>query len=194
MKKLSIQDLCIIAIFAAIIAVMAQIIIPMPLGVPMTLQTLAIMLAGVMLGAKKALISTVLYVLLGAIGAPVFAGFAGGFGIVLGPTGGFIMSFPILALAVGIGTEKSTKKAGTAASALWLWGGIVTGVLLNYLCGVIYFSIYTSNDLISSFVACVLFFIPTDILKIAIAGLLGVKVRRLLMERGAVKSDERNCK
>jgi len=187
MKNLSVQDLCIIAIFAAIIAVMAQIIIPMPLGVPMTLQTLAIMLAGVMLGAKKALISTILYVLLGAVGAPVFAGFAGGFGIVLGPTGGFIMSFPLLALAVGIGAEKSNKNPNrTPIASLYLWGGLTIGVLFNYLCGVVYYSIYTSNSLLTSFIACVLIFIPTDILKIAIAGLLGIKIRSLLLKQNMV--------
>ena len=177
-KKFPVYDLCIMAAFTAIIAVMAQIIIPMPLGVPMTLQTLAILLAGVMLGVKKGTISTVLYVLLGAVGAPVFAGFAGGFGIVFGPTGGFILSFPLLALAAGIGAEKNNK--------LWLWGGIVAGVVINYMCGVIYFSIATSNDLITSFMACVLFFIPTDILKIVIAGLFGIKVRKLLFERNVV--------
>ena len=177
-KRIPIYDLCIMAAFTAIIAVMAQIIIPMPYGVPMTLQTLAILLAGVMLGAKKGTVSTVLYVLLGAVGAPVFAGFTGGFGSVFGPTGGFILSFPLLALAAGIGAEKNNK--------LWLWGGLVAGVIVNYLCGVIYYSIVTSNDLAASFIACVLFFIPTDILKIVIAGLLGIKIRKLLFERNMV--------
>ena len=174
-KSIQIKDLCMMAVFTAIIAVMAQIIIPMPYGVPMTLQTLAISLAGVMLGSKKGTISTVVYVLLGAIGAPTFAGFTGGLGIVFGPTGGFIMSFPILAFLAGYGAEKSNK--------LWLWGGLVAGVSINYLCGVIYFSVYTSNDLITSFVACVLFFIPTDIIKILIAGLFGIKIRQLLLSK-----------
>ena len=177
-KKSSVYDLCIMAAFTAIIAVMAQIIIPMPYGVPMTLQTLAIALAGVMLGAKKGTISTVLYVLLGAVGAPVFAGLTGGFGIVFGPTGGFILSFPLLALAAGMGAEKNNK--------WWLWGGLVIGVVVNYLCGIIYYSIVTSNDLITSFFACVLFFIPTDIIKIIIAGLFGIKVRKLLFQRNVV--------
>jgi len=174
-KSISTHDLCIIAAFAAIIAVLAQIIIPMPFLVPMTLQTFAITLAGVILGAKKGTISTLLYVLIGAVGAPVFAGFSGGLGTVFGPTGGFIMSFPLLALSAGIGAEKNNK--------LWLWGGIITGIVINYICGVVYYSIITSNDLITSFTACVLFFIPTDILKILIAGLLGIKIRSLIPNR-----------
>ena len=161
------------AVFTAIIAVMAQIVIPMPFLVPMTLQTLAIALAGVMLGAKKGTIATVVYVLLGAAGAPVFAGLNGGLAAVFGPTGGFILSFPLLALSVGLGADQNNK--------LWLWSGLIAGVIINYLCGVIYFSIYTSNDLITSITACVLVFIPTDIIKILTAGFLGIKMRKILI-------------
>ena len=174
-KTISTYDLCIMAVFTAIIAVMAQIVIPMPLGVPMTLQTLGIMLAGVLLGAKKAVIVTLVYILTGAIGAPVFQSLTGGLGTVFGPTGGFILSFPLLALSVGLGADQNNK--------LWLWSGLVIGVAINYLCGVIYFSLYTSNDLITSFTACVLFFIPTDLIKILTAGLLGLKIRRRLEQR-----------
>jgi len=164
-------DLCFISIFTAIIAIMAQIVIPMPYGVPMTLQTLAISLAGILLGPRRGAISALLYVLLGAVGVPVFAGFNGGLGAVFGPTGGFIMSFPVLAFAAGFGAARNNTK--------WLYGGIIAGIVLNYLCGVVYFSIITSNDLITSFVTCVLVFIPTDILKIITAGLIGKKVRML---------------
>ena len=186
-KSISTYDLCVMGVFTAIIAVMAQIVIPMPLGVPMTLQTLAIMLAGVMLGTKKAVIITVLYVLMGAIGAPVFQSMTGGLGIVFGPTGGFILSFPILALAVGIGADKNSKAPqNSPAKAAWLWGGLVTGVLVNYLCGTIYFSIYTSNTFITSLAACTLPFIPTDIIKITTAGLVGIKVRSLIVNRNMI--------
>ena len=177
-KSIHIKDLCMMAVFTAIIAVMAQIIIPMPYGVPMTLQTLAIPLAGIMLGSKRGTISTTIYILLGAIGAPVFAGFTGGLGVVFGPTGGFIMSFPILAFAAGYGAKKENK--------WWLWCGIISGIMINYLCGVIYFSVFTSNDLITSFTVCVLVFIPTDIVKIIIAGLFGIKIRNMLLARNFV--------
>jgi len=164
-------DLCFISLFTAIIAIMAQIVIPMPYGVPMTLQTLAISLSGILLGPKRGAISTLLYVLLGAVGVPVFAGFNGGLGAVFGPTGGFIMSFPVLAFAAGFGAARNNAK--------WLYGGIVAGIIFNYICGVFYFSIVTSNDLATSFITCVLVFIPTDILKIITAGLIGKKVRML---------------
>ena len=146
----------------------------MPLGVPMTLQTLAIPFAGIVLGAKKGAIATFFYVLLGAIGVPVFAGFSGGFGIVLGPTGGFILSFPIMALIAGIGAEKNNK--------LWLWSGLIVGTIIKFLCGMVYFSFVTGGDLKTSFFACVLPFIPTGIIKIAITAILGVKLRTALLK------------
>lgn len=171
-KNLSVRDMCLIGVFTAIISVLAQISIPMPYGVPMTLQTFAIPLAGIVLGARKGTFSTLVYVLLGAFGAPVFAGFSGGLGIVLGPTGGFILSFPLMALAAGIGMERHSK-AGLAC-------GLVAGAALNYICGMLMFSVVTSRDLTTAFVACVLPFIPTAIIKAVLAGLLGVKIRRIL--------------
>jgi len=174
-KSISTYDICIIAVFTAIIAVMAQIVIPMPYGVPMTMQTLAIMLAGVLLGVKRGTIVVLLYVLIGAIGAPVFAAMTGGPGTVFGPTGGFILSFPILALSVGLGADQNNK--------LWLWSGLIIGVSINYLSGAAYFSIITSNTFQTSLKVCVLPFIPTDIIKILIAGLLGIKIRSLIPNR-----------
>ena len=109
-SKISVQDICSIAIMTAITVVMAQISIPMPMGVPMTMQTFAITLAGVILGSKKGGLSILVYVLLGAIGVPVFAGFSGGVQNLIGPTGGFIISFPIMAYVIGLGVEHRKKK------------------------------------------------------------------------------------
>ncbi len=75
-----IRDICYIALFTALIAVLAQISIPLPGGVPLTLQTFAVPLAGLVLGSKRGTIATAVYVLLGAVGVPVFAGFSVGRG------------------------------------------------------------------------------------------------------------------
>ena len=115
-KIFTVRELCYISIFVAIISICAQIQIPMPHGVPMTLQTFAIMLAGVVLGAKNGTVAALIYILLGAFGAPVFSSFSGGLGIVFGRTGGFILSFPLLALAAGIGASKEKR----FWLALWL--------------------------------------------------------------------------
>ena len=88
-------DIVYCGIFATITAILAQISIPLPGGVPLTLQTFAVSLAGILLGSKKGFISILVYVLMGAIGLPVFSGFSAGIGAIVGPTGGFILSFPI---------------------------------------------------------------------------------------------------
>ena len=93
----SVRDICYSGLFAAVIAIMAQISIPMPGGVPMTMQTFAITLAAVVLGAKLSTVSCVIYLLLGAVGVPVLANFSGGFDKFIGPTGGFLMNSSIAA-------------------------------------------------------------------------------------------------
>ena len=172
MKKINTRDVCIMGIFPSFIVVMAQISIPMPLGVPMTMQTFAISLAGVMLGAKRGFFSTLAYVLLGAAGVPVFANFTGGMGIILGPTGGFIISFPLLALLIGWGADKGRN--GMIA-------GLIAGNIVNYAIGVVCFMLSTGKGLDVAFTACVLPFIPTAIMKAVAAGAVGLKIRRRVM-------------
>ena len=133
-SKISVQDICSIAIMTAITVVMAQISIPMPMGVPMTMQTFAITLAGVILGSKKGGLSILVYVLLGAIGVPVFAGFSGGVQNLIGPTGGFIISFPIMAYVIGLGVEHRKKKGMFVLM-------LILGTVLNYVIGVAMFCI-----------------------------------------------------
>jgi len=172
-KNKNILQLCHIAIFTAIIAICAQISIPMPFGVPLTLQTLAIPLAGVVLGTKNGTIATLVYVLLGAVGAPVFAGFAGGLGHVFGRTGGFILSFPFMAFAAGIGA-----KGGRPWLATWL----VIGAAFSFLCGMLMFALITENSFVASFFFVVVPFVPTELIKIAIITAFGQTVKRTLIE------------
>ena len=111
------KDLTTIALMTAITAVMAQLAIPMPGGVPMTLQTLAVTLAGVILGQQRGTISMVVYLLIGAVGVPVFSSFTGGAGVLIGPTGGFLWSFPAMALIIGYGADKEVCRTETASRA-----------------------------------------------------------------------------
>ena len=175
-KTLSIRELCQISIFTAIITVCAQIVIPMPYGVPMTLQTFAIPLAGVVLGIKNGTIATLIYVLLGLIGVPVFAGFTGGAGIVFGPTGGFILAFPFMTLTAGIGTKKNSYP--------WLIMWLVIGATILYTSGMLVFSLVTSNSLLASFTFVVIPFIPTEIVKIIMVVILGKLIRQALSKSG----------
>jgi biotin transport system substrate-specific component len=163
------RDICMMALFTALTAVMAQISIPMPLGVPMTMQTFAIMLTSIVLGARKGFISVLAYILLGIVGVPVFAKFQGGMGIVFGPTGGFILSFPLMAWLVGIGAERGGWWAVAA--------GLLAGTLVNYAGGMLMFCLITKQGIQAAFFACVFPFIPTAAIKAVMAALIGVRLR-----------------
>jgi biotin transport system substrate-specific component len=175
-KKLSTRELCGISLFASVTAVCAQISLPLPGGVPFTLQTWAICLAGVVLGAKNGTLSAAIYVLLGAVGVPVFANFTGGVGIISGPTGGFILSFPILALLAGMG--------GSKKNVIWLVAGLVAGTIVNWLAGMVYFSFVLSLSLQAAFAAAVLPFIPSAVIRIVFVTVLGKSIKTALAKSG----------
>ena len=156
-SKLTVRELCQIAVFTAIIAVCAQIAIPLPGMVPFTLQAWAVCLAGLVLGPRNGTIAAVTYVLLGAVGAPVFAQFSGGMGVILRHTGGFILSFPLMALLAGLG-ERTGKLP-------LVFAGLAAGTLVNWLAGMLYFSWVLSTSLAAAFAAAVLPFIPSAVLR-----------------------------
>ena len=177
-KRLSIREMCQIASFIAIIIVCAQISIPMPYGVPMTLQTFAILLAGMVLGPKKGTIATLVYVLLGAIGVPVFTAFTGGLGIIFGRTGGFILAFPFVAIAAGIG--------GRRKNIFWLILWLVMGTIILFIGGLLMFSFVTSSSLMVSFTLVVVPFIPAETIKIVMVVVLGKVIKKALNRSGII--------
>ncbi len=183
--KMSVTDLTQIAVFAAIIAVLSQLSIPMPAGVPMTLQTLIIPFSGIILGRKKGTCATLLYLLIGAVGIPVFSGFSGGLGILLGMTGGFLVSFPVLSYTAGladkIGLSSPAFKNGKKGFYyVILVLGLLIGAVINYLFGTVWFMIATGSDFAYSFAACVLPFIPTALIKIAVIAIIGPELKKRL--------------
>jgi len=167
-EKTSVQKLTYIGFFAAIIAASAQLAIPMPSGAPLTLQTLAIMFSGIVLGPKNGTAAVLVYALLGLIGVPVFAGLSGGPGVIFGRTGGFILSFPILALCAGVGVYKDNK--------LWLLAWLLLGASVNFLSGALMFGFVTGNGLLASFLMVGLPFIPTELIKIGLATAFGKSI------------------
>ena len=176
-KSEQLRDLCHISVFAALIVICAQVSIPMPLGVPMTLQTFAIPLAGVVLGPRKGMFAVIVYVLLGAIGAPVFAGFKGGLGVLFGPTGGFILSFPLMTFLAGV----CERKGGT----MWLVTGLIAGAVVNYICGMVFFVFVMPSNFTTAFTACVLPFLPTAVIKIIMVAVSGRTIKTALKKISA---------
>ena len=171
-SKMSVRDICYAGLFAAVIAVMAQISIPMPMGVPMTMQTFAITLAAVVLGSKLSTISSLIYIIMGAVGLPVLANFSGGFDKFVGPTGGFLISFPLMAYIIGLGVEHRNAFKGAFVTA------VVVGTLVNYVVGVALFVVVAHSTIAVGISACVLPFIPTAIIKAVLACAIGLNLRK----------------
>ncbi|KKH99838.1 biotin synthase [Methanosarcina sp. 1.H.T.1A.1] len=161
------------SLFAAMIAAGAYIKIPLPFSpVPVTMQPLFVFLAGSMLKSKWGTLSMLIYTLLGIAGLPVFAGGASGLGVILGPTGGYIIGFIIAAFVIGYLSEKSGKN-DYLSNALYI--GI--GLVIVYVLGVAQLAFVAKLDLLQAITLGVLPFIIGDILKLAIAAHIASRYR-----------------
>ncbi len=175
-------SLTLCGLFAAIMAVCS--IITVPLGftpVPINLGTLGVFLAGGILGRKYGTISIAVYVILGAVGIPIFAGFKGGLGVLAGPTGGYIIGYILAAFVVGLIVDYFLKDDfGIGKQYLICVIAMVAGLFVCYLLGTIWFIVSTGTGVWASLVACVFPFLPGDALKIAAATLLVRRLRIIL--------------
>ena len=169
-KKLDIISMVMCALFAAIIGVLSQVAIPLPTGVPVTLQTFAVALCGYYLKTAKATIAAVVYVAVGALGAPVFANFKGGFASLISPAGGFLFGFIAMAAICGI-TINALPKAAKPACAI---GFGILGLSACHIAGVIQYSIVMSVPLGESFMLVSLSFLIKDIASVVAAYLVTI--------------------
>jgi len=165
-NKSATYDVVFCALFAALMAVCSWISIPA--AVPFTLQTFAVFLSVALLGGKRGTIAVVVYVLLGAVGLPVFAGFTGGVGVLLSSVGGYILGFIASALVMWAITSRFGDKRWTLLAAM------IAGLFVCYLFGTAWFVVvYTRTKGAMSFwhalSLCVLPFIIPDLVKIALA-------------------------
>ena len=184
-SKTSYMALC--GLFAALMAICSFISIPLGFTpVPVNLATLGVFLAGGLLGKKYGTISIAVYVLLGAVGVPVFAGFRGGVGVLAGPTGGYIIGYIAAAFLVGLLVELLAPKAGRSAGRsagreiLACILAMIAGLLACYLLGTLWFMVSTHTGVWASLVSCVFPFLPGDALKIAAGAILVQRLRHLL--------------
>lgn len=160
-----------------LIALLAQIAIPLPgTPVPVTGQTLGVLLVGVLLGSRKGALSVLAYLAEGSLGLPFFAGGKAGAGLLIGATGGYLMGFALAAFAVGLLAERGwDRKVPTAVAAM------VIGMLVIYTCGMVWLSTFVGFS--KAFAAGVLPFLPGTALKIAIAAAVLPTAWRFLGKR-----------
>lgn len=167
--KIKTIDLVMIGVFAAIIGVLSQIAIPMPTGVPVTLQTFAVALCGYFLGAKKGMAAVFVYIMLGAVGAPVFTGFKGGFACIGGLTGGFIYGFLAMVLLCGLPIKNKHLKIALG----------MAGVTALHFFGVLQYSLLTENGFIQSFLLVSAPYLIKDFISVVLGYLGALAVGRI---------------
>lgn len=172
--KMTTRDMVLSGVFAAVIAVFAVMTIPIG-EVPITLGLFGVMLTAVVLGAKRGTISVLVYILIGAVGLPVFSGFKGGFSVIAGPTGGYISSYILVALMIGAASNISAKRTGMLRMAI-CFASCLAGIAVCYFLGTVQYMAISGNDLTASLGICVMPFIPFDIIKGIAASVIGVIV------------------
>lgn len=157
MKDKKIYNLAQIAVFVAAFATLAQISIPTPFLVPITLQTFIVPLAAFLMGVKKSTVALLAYIALGFVGVPVFANFGGGIASLFGYTGGFIWGFFPLCLMCALGKGKIKI----------LFSSL--GLISCHTIGVLWYSFVSKIDVLTSFVTMSLPYILKDSVFIVLA-------------------------
>lgn len=189
MKKLTTYQLTLTAVMAAVICVLSPISLAIPVSpVPISLASMAIYLAVTVLGAKLGTLSCLIYLLLGLVGLPVFAGYTGGADKLFGPTGGYLIGYLFLALIAGafVGRFTENKWKNIAFAAL----GMVLGTVVLYILGTAWLAYSAGMDFQAALWAGVIPFIPGDLVKMVIAVLLGSVIRGRLLQAGILKGRE----
>lgn len=182
-NQITTKKLIFTGMFTAIISVMSQIIIPIQ-PIPFSLSLLAIFLTGALLEPKYALLSTLAYILLGAFGLPVFANFKGGFHVIAGATGGFIMAYPVMAFITSISYQLSKKiKSSSAVKNITDIAiptlGMLFSLFVCYLIGTLWFTYVSGSTIAYALSVCVFPFVAFDALKIVIGVASGAVLRKV---------------
>lgn len=170
------KDIVYIALFAALTAAFG-LFPPFPLpatGVPITAQTLGPMLAGAILGAKRGFLSQLLFVVLVAAGLPLLAGGRGGFAIFPGPTGGFLIAWPVFAFLIGYLVERSWNSLTLVKVVVFM---AVGGIGVSYLIGIPWMAMVLKLSMTQAIFSA-LPFLPGDVAKVILASIIAMSVKR----------------
>lgn len=181
MSNKKIKDMSLIALFSAIIVICSLITIPS--AIPFTLQTFAIFLCLNILGAKKGLVSIIIYILLGIVGLPVFSGFNSGIGALFNVTGGYIIGFIFSALTYWLITSTFNKKPRKIINLIASFAGLIACYIFGTLWYILLFiKNGDSISFVSALTICVLPFIIPDILKILLSVSISEKIKKVYIK------------
>ena len=178
-QKSKIYSISMCAVAAAAICVLAPLSIPIG-PVPITLATLVIYVMLYLLGWKLSVVSCAVYLLLGVCGLPVFSGFSGGAGKLLGPTGGYLIGYLLIAAIGGAAVERFQSRMPQFL-------GMALGTAACYLLGTAWFCFVSQMEVVPALSLAVFPFIPFDIAKMAAAMLIGPVIRERLIRAGLIR-------
>ena len=176
-NRTSVRELSLIAVMSAVTCILGPLSLPIGL-VPISLTNLAIYIAIYTLGRKRGTISYIVYLFIGLIGIPVFSGFSGGFAKLAGPTGGYLIGFIFMAFISGIFIDKFPNKIYIC------FLGMLLGTIVTYLIGTAWLACVAKIPFYSALSAGVIPFIPGDLIKIAVASLIGPQIKNRLINAG----------
>ena len=171
-KKVTIYQLTFMAMMAAVTCILGPLSVPIG-QIPISLTNLVIYFTVFVLGIWAGTGSYGIYLLLGAVGLPVFSGFTGGIGKLAGPTGGYIIGFIPMAIIAGIVIDKFSQR--------WIQIlGMIVGTAICYAFGTAWFCIQAGYTVSAALAVCVIPFIPADLIKMVIAMIIGPEIRKRL--------------
>src|SRR5699024_1329117 len=179
-KKQDISTLTAAALMAAVLCVLGPLSVPIG-PVPIAMANFAVSLAAWLLGPRWGVLSVAAYLLLGAAGMPVFAGYAAGAAVLFGPTGGYLIGYLAQVLFGGWAVERSEGRP------FWSGLGLAAGVAVSYAFGTAWFIVQMGCTLSYALAVCVAPFIPFDAAKAALASGLGSVLRRTLLRAGLLR-------
>ena len=173
-KKLSVSEMTLTAVMAAVICVLGPLSIPIPISpVPISFTNLALLITVCILGWKLGTLSYLIYLVLGLAGLPVFSGFSSGIGKLLGPTGGYLIGMIFAAIICGLSFEKLKHPAAVTA-------GLILGIGVSYIFGTTWLCFTAHLNFIQGLWAGVIPYIPGDLIKIIFAVIVGPKIKSRL--------------
>ena len=164
-NRISVKNIVLAGMFAAFLAVMSQVSLPMPTGVPITVQVFAAVLV---------------YILIGAVGVPVFANFKGGLSVLTGLTGGYIIAWPVMTILCGIQPKTQNAKLNMTVNIILSLVGLAVceGV------GALQWALLSGNDLRGIIIYSLTAFVPKDIVLTVLAVIIGRQVRKMAAKAG----------
>ena len=170
-QKIKTKQMVLIALMTAVTCVLGPLSIPLPFSpVPISLTNFAIFLAIFVLGMKNGTISFIIYLLLGAVGVPVFSSFRGGLQVLAGPTGGYLIGFIFLALIMGFALDHFDRKLVPTII------GMIIGMVVCYAFGTVWLAKLLSLSFKEGLMMGVIPYLPGDAAKIIIAAIVGPKL------------------